>query len=146
MSDLTVKEGSACEMTQNVSQSLVGLTPYVTQLSDVITCLRTELNKDLPIQHIALLLEVYQQPGISMQHLMNCLDMPQGTVSRNVKLLSSPGRGYELLCASQNDVNRKQVVVYPTKKCVNLVEKLCQLLQVARQEKLTNVCRCVNAN
>lgn len=128
-------------MTQKVTRLPAGVTQKVTQLSEVITCLRTELNKDLPIQHIALLLAVVQQPGISMQALMDRLDMPQGSVSRNVKLLSDTGRGYGLLRNEQDLVNRKQVVVFPTQKCIELVEKLCRLLQSEMAEEISR-CSC----
>lgn len=143
MSDLTEKKLSDREMTQNQAQGTSELAQHVTKLADVITCLRTELNKDLPIQHIALILAVVQKPGISMQDLMARLDMPQGSVSRNVKLLSDKGRGYGLLRNDQDLVNRKQVVVHPTEKCLDLVEKLCSLMQVEMQEEESaHVCRC----
>jgi DNA-binding MarR family transcriptional regulator len=129
MRDLTGKRLSGSEMTQSVSQIPNEVAQQVSQLSDVITCLRTELNKDLPIQHIALLLAVIKQPGISMKDLMRDLSMPQGTVSRNVKLLSDRGRGYGLLRNEQGLVNRNQVVVHPTARCIDLVEKLCSLMQ-----------------
>ena len=78
-----------------------------------------------------------------MQDLMARLDMPQGSVSRNVKLLSDTGRGYGLLRNDQDLVNRKQVVVHPTEKCLDLVEKLCSLMQVEMQEEESaHVCRC----
>jgi DNA-binding MarR family transcriptional regulator len=141
MSGLTVKRRSDSDMTQNVSHSSPVVSPEVTQLSDVITCLRTKLNKDLPIQHIALILAVVQQPGISMQGLMESLGMPQGSVSRNVKLLSDAGRGYDLLRNEQDMVNRKQVVVFPTEKCIDLVDKLCSLMQTELVEDV-KLCSC----
>jgi len=128
MSELAVKRQNISEMTQKVSSGSPVVAQQLAQLSAVMTCLRTELNKDLPIQHIALLLAVVQKPGISMQELMEQLGMPQGSVSRNVKLLSSRGRGYGLLQTVQGEVKRKQVVVYPTEKCIRLVVKLCQLI------------------
>ena len=137
MGDLTVKRLGGSDMTKNVSV----VSRQVAQLSDVITCLRTELNKDLPIQHIALILAVVQQPGISMQDLMERLGMPQGSVSRNVKLLSDNGRGYGLLRNEQDTVNRKQVLVFPTEKCVDLVEKLCSLMQNEIAEDV-QLCSC----
>lgn len=133
-------------MAQNLSQTATIVAHQVAQLSDVINCLRVELNKDLPIQHIALILAVVQQPGLSMQDLMDRLGMPQGSVSRNVKLLSTLGRGYGLLRNEQDLVNRKQVVVFPTEKCIDLVEKLCSLLQVEMQEDHAPVCRCIGSH
>ena len=146
MRDLTVKRLSGSEMTQFQTQISSDVTQKVTQLTEVITCLRVELNKDLPIQHVALILAVVTQPGISMQDLMGRLDMPQGSVSRNVKLLSNQGRGYGLLRTDQDEVNRKQVVVFPTEKCLHLVEKLCHLIQVEQQDEHEHVCQCSGAN
>jgi DNA-binding MarR family transcriptional regulator len=128
MRDLTVKTENAGEITQNVVPVSAELSQPLSQLSAVVTCLRTELNKDLPIQHVALLLAVLQQPGISMQGLMEHLAMPQGSVSRNVKLLADSARGYGLLRTTQSQMNRKQVVVEPTEKCVHLFERICQFL------------------
>ncbi len=118
---------------------LSGMSPQVTRLTDVINYLRTEMNKDLPIQHIALLLAVVQQPGISMQDLMSHLGMTQGSVSRNVKLLSAPGRGYELLRTARGLINRKQIVVFPTVKCTELIETLCRLMQAEMHEEIIRV-------
>ena len=146
MSILSVKKRTDSEMTQTVLHDLPGAVQQVAQLANVITHLRTALNKDLPIQHMALLLAVVQQPGISMQALMDQLGMPQGSVSRNVKLLSDVGRGYGLLRNEQDMVNRKQVVVYPTEKCVLLIETLCGLLQDEKNDNQAHVCRCANAN
>lgn len=136
MRDLTKKRRSDSEMTQKVPHISPDMAPQVTRLSDVIAYLRTVMNKDLPIQHIALLLAVVQQPGISMQDLMTHLGMPQGSVSRNVKLLSIPGRGYEFLSTSPGLTNRKQIVVFPTEKCTDLIVTLCRLMRADMQEEV----------
>lgn len=128
-------------MAQHVTLKSNIVAHNVIKLSDVITCLRSELNKDLPIQHIALIFAVVQQPGVSMQALMALLDMPQGSVSRNVKLLADSARGYCLMYTEQDLVNRKQAVVFPTKKCIELVEKLCGLMQEEMQEN-AKLCHC----
>ena len=146
MCDLTDIKLNNREMAQFLTKSTTEVAYEVTRLSDVISCLRTELNKDLPIQHIALILAVVQLPGISMQDLMEQLNMPQGSVSRNVKLLSDHERGYGLLSTIQNEIRRKQVVVYPTQKCLDLIEKICRLMQVEIQEEPIDVCRCVGTN
>ena len=99
----------------------------LTQLSNVVSFLRTEVNKDLPMQHLAILLAVVEQPGISMQKLYPQLDMPQGTLSRNVKVLVNQ---YGLLYTEQIPNNRKQYAVYPTDKCIELMEKVCGFMQV----------------
>ncbi len=67
--------------------------------------------------------------------------MPQGSVSRNVKLLSVPGRGYELLRTAPGLINRKQIVVFPTEKCTDLIVMLCRLMQAEMHEEIKSVSR-----
>ena len=105
----------------------------ISKLSRVIDILRKQLNKDLPSQHIAILLAVAQQPGITMPELCRLLDMPQGTVSRNVKLMSyyfdkSNGgqarKGYGLLETDQATANRYQLSVFLTTEGERLMKRL----------------------
>ena len=100
-------------------------------LSDVVSCLRTEINKDLPMQHLAILLAVVDQPGVSMPKLYPQFNMPQGTLSRNVKVLVDQ---YELLYTERLAENLRQSAVYPTEKCIELVEKLCGLISPEKTE------------
>lgn len=146
MRDLTKKKMSDSAITLNDPHVSSGYSQQLSQLSEVISHLRSELNKDLPIQHIALILTVVDQPGISMQALMERLDMPQGSVSRNVKLLSSQVRDYALLHTEQDEIHRKQVVVYPTEKCLGLVEQLCQLIKEQAEDESTHACLCSHAH
>jgi len=53
----------------------------------IVEIVRKEINKDLPIQQLALYLLVANRPGISMTEICRVLNMPQGSVSRNVKQL-----------------------------------------------------------
>ncbi len=105
----------------------------ISKLSRVIDILPKQLNKDLPSQHIAILLAVAQQPGITMPELCRLLDMPQGTVSRNVKLMSyyfdkSNGgqarKGYGLLETDQATANRYQLSVFLTTEGERLMKRL----------------------
>jgi len=128
--DLAVKKRIDGDIATKAASGLLRAQHPVTRLSDMVACLRTELKKDLPIQHLALLLAVVEEPGISMPELMKRLKMPQGSVSRNVKLLADRARGFGLLLTAPDQVNRKQMAVYPTRECQSLVEKLCRLMQV----------------
>lgn len=110
----------------------------ITKLSNVIELLRQQINKDLPSQHIALLLAVAKKPGITMSELCTQLDMPQGTVSRNVKLMSHycdnsgpevTNKGYGLLETAQDSTNRYQLAVYLTDEGERLVEKLAWVME-----------------
>jgi len=109
----------------------------IKKLSRVVNLFRRELNKDLPSQHIAMLLTVAMQPGITMPELCKELDMPQGTVSRNVKLLSagasrngsdSARKGYGLLETDQASTNRYQLSVFLTSKGERLMEQVAELM------------------
>lgn len=107
------------------------------RLLDVLQLLRTRLNRELPIQQAVLLLTVAGTPGITMPELMAALDMPQGTVSRNVKALShsvtwqngiAVPRGYGLLRTLPSVDNRQILAVYLTGRGEALVEELARLL------------------
>jgi hypothetical protein len=105
--------------------------------SNAIELLRRRVNKDLPSQHIALLLAVAMQPGITMTELCTQLDMPQGSVSRNVKLMSHfcansgtkvTKNGYGLLKTDQAEVSRYRLSVFLTAEGERLVQKLAQVV------------------
>ena len=112
----------------------------INKLSRVIELLRKQLNKDLPSQHIALLLAVAQEPGITMPELCKRLDMPQGTVSRNVKLMShyadkngdAAKKGYGLLETEPATSNRYQLAVSLTAEGERLIQKLVKAMEDAR--------------
>ena len=109
----------------------------ITRLSNVIELLRQQLNKDLPSQHIAMLLAVARKPGVTMPELCAQLDMPQGTVSRNVKLMAQycdnsgkkvTTKGYGLLATDQAPSNRYQLAVFLTAEGEQLVQKLARMM------------------
>lgn len=107
------------------------------RLLDVLQLLRSRINRDLPVQQAVLLLTVAQRPGITMPELMTVLDMPQGTVSRNVKALShsvswqngiAVPRGYGLLRTVPSVGNRQVLAVYMTGRGEVLIEEVARLL------------------
>lgn len=109
----------------------------MSRLLNVLKFLRGRLNRDLPIQQAVLLLTVAENPGITMPELMVALDMPQGTVSRNVKALShsvslqngiAVPRGYGLVRTMPSVDNRHVLAVYLTGRGEALVEELAQRL------------------
>lgn len=107
------------------------------RLFDALQFLRSRISRELPIQQAMLLLTVAGRPGITMPELMTALDMPQGTVSRNVKALShsvswqngiAVPHGYGLL-RTQPSVNHRQVLaVFLTGRGEALVEELARRL------------------
>jgi DNA-binding MarR family transcriptional regulator len=103
------------------------------RLFDAMEMLRKHVKKDMPSQHISLLLKVSQHSGASMPELCDLLEMPQGTLSRNVKSLSSyvdrsgriaQVRGLGLLYTEQDTNNRHARAVYLTEKGRSVVAEL----------------------
>lgn len=106
-------------------------------LFDVLQLLRSRVNRDLPIQQALLLLAVAERPGVTMPELMQLLNMPQGTVSRNVKALShsvslqngiAVPRGYGLLRTMPSVDNRQVLAVYLTVRGEVLIDEVASLL------------------
>lgn len=114
-------------------------------LDRLIDRIRFDLNKDLPIQHLSLLLKVAARPGITMAELVDELDMPQGTVSRNVKALGiyrkklteadkAAGKltpelgGYDLVFTTTDLENRKSLAIHLTARGQQLVRNIDDVL------------------
>lgn len=109
----------------------------INRIARVVEHLRKNVNKDLPSQHLAIFLAVAERPGITMPELIRQLDMPQGTLSRNVKLLSrfidQEGgkpvlRGHDLLRTSPVPTGRHALAVYLTDKGEFLLRELQDIL------------------
>jgi len=115
-------------------------------LSRTVRIIRTQLNHELPIQQLALLLEVHLNEGISMPELSKKLNMGQGSVSKNVKLMSryiegGELRGYDLLSTEQDLQERRRFVVRTTEKAERLLASItdaaCDVLGGAPEEDST---------
>lgn len=111
----------------------------VTNLLKVLELVRGRVHRELPLQQLQMLLTVAERPGITMPELMATLDMPQGTVSRNVKALSHyvvwqngvaipHGRG--LLRTLPSVDNRQVLAVYLTGRGEVLADDIARLLSV----------------
>ncbi len=110
----------------------------VTLMFASVELFRKRINKDMPIQHVALLLAVAENPGITMTELMRILGMPQGTLSRNVRILSryverkkgtAVLRGYDLLRTEPDRYGRRGLAVYLTEDGAELVRELAMTLR-----------------
>jgi len=109
----------------------------ISRLLAAMELLRKRVNKEMPGQHIALLLMVAENPGITMPELVQALGMPQGTVSRNVKVLSNyveyeegvaRRKGRNLLRTQPDHENRQVLAVFLTGRGEALVEELAKTL------------------
>lgn len=115
----------------------------IDRLFEAVELLRRSVKKDMPSQHISLLLTVSQHPGITMPELCRALDMPQGTLSRNVKLLGrylahengvAKVEGLGLLYAEQDTANRHARAVYLTEKGRQVVAELACAINPALRD------------
>jgi len=97
----------------------------------VVEIVRQQINKDLPIQQLALFLLVANRPGISMTDICRVLRMPQGSVSRNVKQLGcylerreglEMVKGLDLLRTEPDPENRCRLLVYLTRRGQELAD------------------------
>ncbi|RME39344.1 MAG: MarR family transcriptional regulator [Deltaproteobacteria bacterium] len=114
----------------------------VARMFAALELVRRRLNKAIPTQQLSLLLAVAENPGITMPELCRLLDMPQGTVSRNVKMLShyidrsAQGvlrpRGYGLLRTQPDRHNPLALAVYLTGKGEALVQEIERILSDRR--------------
>lgn len=102
-----------------------------------VQILRQSLSKELPSQQIVLFLTVVQRPGITMPELCRQLNMPQGSVSRNIKALSDYAervggvlvpKGYGLVRTEPDRFNPHCLAVYPTAKGQRLAQSLAAAL------------------
>lgn len=109
----------------------------IDRVAKVIEHLRKHVNKDLPSQHIAILLAVIQSPGITMPELITQLNMPQGTLSRNVKLLSrhiaddngrSRLKGHDLLRTEPAKAGRHALAVFLTENGKFLMREIQDIM------------------
>lgn len=120
----------------------------ISQLSAALGVLRQHVHKELPLQHITLLLAVSEYPGITMPELMRLLEMPQGSLSRNVKVMSSYVarengvavlRGYNLLRTERDPGQRRVLSVYLTSRGEALIKTLAGKLRPQQVEELSAV-------
>ena len=102
----------------------------ISQLFYIVEMFRKRLSSQLPSQHISLLLLVAERPGITQAALSELLHMPQGTVSRNLKLLNryferdqqgSSAKGYGLLITRPLEDCAYPLGVYLTAKGEELI-------------------------
>ena len=99
---------------------------------------RSEIFAELPIQQLGIIVKVALNPGITHSELAEELVMPQGTVSRNVKRLStSIGEdddgnvvkiGLDILQNKPDDrIDSRRAAVWLTKRGKAFVRKLQEL-------------------
>ena len=107
------------------------------QLYKALMHIRTDVDPDMPIQQLLIFLEVCLQEGITMTELGEHLDMPSGTVSRNVKVMSKyvvdnghkkEIKGADLFVLQRDLEERRRLGAYLTTKGKRVETELLKIL------------------
>lgn len=111
-------------------------------LSRAVRLIRQEVNHEMPIQQVAMLLEVSLNEGITMSDLGRSLKMSQGSVSKNCKLLSQfiddgELRGFGLLSTEQDLAERRRFIVHTTSKGKEFLRRLADALDFGVSNGIT---------
>lgn len=121
----------------------------ITQLIRIMETIRKKVHSDLPVQQAHILLTVADHPGITLPEISRQLDMNQGTVSRNVKVLgiyAEPSKdekgkmvvkGHDLVYTQPDLYNRKSLAVFLTKKGEEVVEALASAVKLPNNKNHT---------
>lgn len=114
----------------------------LSRIDKLVDMLQQKIYAEFPIQQLKLLAKVaeHAKTGVTMPELMALTKMPQGSLSRNIKKLSTylePDEdnpnikkegGYGLVRTVPDMVNRRSFRVFITKKGEKLVEKLAEVV------------------
>jgi DNA-binding MarR family transcriptional regulator len=116
----------------------------VSRLITAIELIRNSVHRELPVQQLVLFLAVVEKPGITMPELVERCDMPQGTVSRNVKALShyvvwkdgiAVPQGRNLLRTQTDATNHHVLAVFPTGRGEALAQEIVHCLYGAEGQR-----------
>lgn len=105
---------------------------HLKRLVRVLAFIRQRISPDMPCQQLALFLSVALEDGITMADLGKRLEMSQGSVSKNVRMLSrylesGQLRGYDLVKAEQDLAERRRFVVNLTPKGREVAKQIAAL-------------------
>lgn len=111
----------------------------IARLHRAIELLESNIEEGNSVRQIRIFLAVAEHEGISMPDLAALLDLPQPTLSRNIKLLSrytevGPNgerqvKGADLLTTGPDIDYRRRFAVYLTQKGRELVQKLQEIIR-----------------
>lgn len=110
----------------------------IARLHRAIELLESNIEEGNSVRQIRIFLAVAEHEGISMPDLAALLDLPQPTLSRNIKLLSrytevGPNgerqvKGVDLLTTGPDIDYRRRFAVYLTQKGRELTQKLQEII------------------
>lgn len=106
------------------------------RFSKALFYVRDNINSDMALPQLLILLQVWQEEGITMVTLAKRLKMPQGTISRNLRMLGqfmTQGqprelKGYSLVGLKPDLYDRKRLACFLTdhgkEVCSDMIEIL----------------------
>lgn len=111
----------------------------IVQLRKAVEFIRDEVDIDFAPSQWLIVLLAHEKPGITMPEMRKYLDMPQGSLSRNIKRLtkyfvtledgSRELRGYDLIRLEPDVEERRRYAVYLSKRGEEFVSKLQAILE-----------------
>jgi len=113
----------------------------IKQFYSAIKLIQDEIFRELPMQHLAILLLVALNKGITQPEIQRTLNMPQGTCSRNCSRLSVhvvkrkgdwTDVGYGLLSLKETHDSSGAIACYLSDKGKKFVKKLEDVLKVKK--------------
>ena len=109
------------------------------RLYNTLMYFRRHINPEMPIQQLLIYLRICLDERLTMKDIEDALEMPNGTVSRNFKVLSkyivrdSQGNksieGYDLLRIEPDIEERRRNVAQLTTKGLKVAEEISKILK-----------------
>lgn len=110
----------------------------INKIFDVIEYIRKNVYTDLALPQLTIYLLVCLKEGVTQTEISNELNMPQGSVSRNLKILSKyfeetedgkkEIRGYDLVRLEPDLEERRRLAVFLTKRGKAVKDEILNLL------------------
>ena len=104
------------------------------KLAAMIRYVRKELSPEMPIQQLAILLEIHKKEGITMYELGMELGITPGSMSRNISALSlyikrGERKGLDLVTTRPDLIERKRLACFLTAKGKITMAELLELMR-----------------
>lgn len=122
----------------------------INRLERAVQYLRREVSEEFPAQQLLLFITVGKQEGITQHRLAEVLDMPSGSVSRNVRMMSQFAdrskegnlilRGFQLLDTRPDIEQRQRMAVFLTPKGKDVFKQLDMI--ITGKDGTTTVVEC----
>jgi DNA-binding MarR family transcriptional regulator len=99
------------------------------KLANVIRFVRKDLNAEMPIQQLAILIEIQKNEGVTMYELGRELGITPGSMSRNISALSlyikkGEKKGLDLVTTRPDLNQRRRLACFLTDKGRNIMAEI----------------------